>query len=130
MPLTPFLSGLVEPCVLQLMSCKDYLLPLAPECLLKCLSVLTSMCLCKHSLSATSAFGCPEQRTNPDCLAVCTGRLAHREDERSQLHSFIHAWGHAAKGERVHHERVQIWRKVSALNGVAYSIATSGQDFF
>lgn len=48
--------------------------------------------------------------------AVFTGGLAHREDEGSQLHSVIHAWGHAPEGERVHHERVQIWRQVSGPN--------------
>lgn len=93
------------------MLCKDHLRPLAPEWLLKCLSVLTS----KHSPSTTRAFGCPEQRANPGCLAVRTGRLAHGEDERSQLHGFVHAWGHATEGERVHYERVQIWRKVNAF---------------
>lgn len=69
-------------------------------------------------------FGCLSKELTQ---AVFTGRLAHREDEGSQLHSFLHAWGHAPKGERVHHERVQIWRKVNAPDSVAYFSAASGQ---
>lgn len=67
-------------------------------------------------LSSAAVFGCLSKELTQ---AVFTGRLAHREDEGSQLHSFLHAWGHAPKGERVHHERVQIWRKVNAPDSIA-----------
>lgn len=80
-----------------------------------------------QSPSTAHPFGSPEPRANPGCLAVRAGGLAHREDERSQLHGFIHARGHATEGEGVHYERVPIRRKVNALNSVAYSIAASGR---
>lgn len=118
-----FLSGLVEPCIIQGMLCKDYLLPLVSEHLWKCLSVHTSSS--GQTFWSTSAvFGCLSRELTQ---AVFTGRLAHREDEGSQFHSLIHAWGHAPKGERVHHERVQIWRKVSAPKSPAHISAAPGQ---
>lgn len=122
MPLIPFLSGFMEPCHID-DALQGLFSSFNSKTLVKSLSQSLPASTCKRSLNRTNTFGWHEQIANTGCSAVHTGRLAHRENERSQLHRFIHAWGHATEGERVHHERIQIWCKVSDFNSVTYNIA-------
>lgn len=121
----PSLSGLLEPSVLQPVLCKAALPPGASS-MAQGGSGLPRVCA--EALPVLLAWSAALGRELSRLLAVCSGRLAHGEDERSQLHSVIHARGHATEGERVHHEGVQIRHEVNARSSAA-SAGDEPQDW-
>lgn len=90
MPLTPFLSWLLEPCVIQPMLCKDYLLLLAPECWLKCLLILTSIYRCSLQALLARLALLSQELTQAAWLSVQVDWLTEKMREANFTVSSMH----------------------------------------